>query len=400
MRKLLLITLGALLLGAAAIWLMQQDQGYILISLGSVSVEMSFWLGAIIFVVASCILIWLLLFLRWLLAAGGVRQWWIARRANKQTSKTAKGLMDFLSGDWLSAGRILKQSVKDPELSKVSLLFAAKAAANNQQLEQAKQLLTEFSVEYPQYKDFASLQMAESLIQASQIDRAIEILEAIQSENKTSLRLMANIYVITSNWSALEALLPKIKRQSVPDENNFKALQVKTYCGLLTNIDPKLSAKVRIQKLEAIWSGIPRSLRQIAEIITAYSHGLATADAPEKALSLLTKALKSNWHPSLLQAYGQLEIKDGTKQLAIGEQWLATYSDDPQLLFALGGICRRMGFLGKAKDYMQSTIDIAPTVQAYHELAAVLELLGDTSSSSEVYRKGLRFATQSIVDKA
>jgi HemY protein len=399
-RKLLLITLGALLLGAAAIWLMQQDQGYILISLGSVSVEMSFWLGAIIFVVASCILIWLLLFLRWLLAAGGVRQWWIARRANKQTSKTAKGLMDFLSGDWLSAGRILKQSVKDPELSKVSLLFAAKAAANNQQLEQAKQLLTEFSVEYPQYKDFASLQMAESLIQASQIDRAIEILEAIQSENKTSLRLMANIYVITSNWSALEALLPKIKRQSVPDENNFKALQVKTYCGLLTNIDPKLSAKVRIQKLEAIWSGIPRSLRQIAEIITAYSHGLATADAPEKALSLLTKALKSNWHPSLLQAYGQLEIKDGTKQLAIGEQWLATYSDDPQLLFALGGICRRMGFLGKAKDYMQSTIDIAPTVQAYHELAAVLELLGDTSSSSEVYRKGLRFATQSIVDKA
>ena len=400
MRQLLLITLGALLLGAAAIWLMQQDQGYILISLGSVSVEMSFWLGAIIFVVASCILIWLLLFLRWLLAAGGVRQWWIARRANKQTSKTAKGLMDFLSGDWLSAGRILKQSVKDPELSKVSLLFAAKAAANNQQLEQAKQLLTDFSVEYPQYKDFASLQMAESLIQASQIDRAIEILEAIQSENKTSLRLMANIYVLTSNWSALEALLPKIKRQSVLDENNFKALQVKTYCGLLTNIDPKLSAKVRIQKLEAIWSGIPRSLRQIAEIIAAYSHGLATADAPEKALSLLTKALKSNWHPSLLQAYGRLEIKDGTKQLAIGEQWLATYSDDPQLLFALGGICRRMGFLGKAKDYMQSTIDIAPTVQAYHELAAVLELLGDTSSSSEVYRKGLRFATQSMVDKA
>ena len=265
---------------------MQQDQGYILISLGSVSVEMSFWLGAIIFVVASCVLIWFLLFLRWLLAAGGVRKWWIARRANKQTSKTAKGLMDFLSSDWLSAGRILKQSVKDPELFKVSLLFSAKAAANNQQLEQAKQLLTEFSVEYPQYKDFVSLQMAESLIQASQIDRAIEILEAIQSENKTSLRLMANIYVLTSNWSALEALLPKIKRQSVLDENNFKALQVKTYCGLLTNIDPKLSAKVRIQKLEAIWSGIPRSLRQIAEIITAYSHGLATADAPEKALSL------------------------------------------------------------------------------------------------------------------
>jgi HemY protein len=398
-RQLLLVTLGALLFGAAIIWLMQQDQGYILISLGSVSVEMSFWLGAIIFGAASCIFVWLLLLLRWLLAAGGVRQWWIARRANKQTSKTAKGLMEFLSGDWSSAGHFLKQSIKDPELSKISLLFAARAAANNDQLDQAEQLLAEFSVEYPQYTDFANLQMAEVLIEASQVDRATEILEAIQSKNKTTLRLLADVYCLRSNWSALCTLLPKIKRQSVLDERNFKALQVKTYCGLLTSIDSKLPVKVKIQKLDAIWSGIPRSLRQIPEILAAYSDGLASADAPEKALNLLSKALKTNWHSCLVEAYGRLEIKDATKQLALGEQWLAKYSDDPQLLFALGGVCRRMGFLGKAKDYMQSTIDIAPSVQAYHELAAVLELLGDTSSS-EVYRKGLRFATQSTLDKA
>ena len=57
MRRLLLFILGALLLGAAAIWLMQQDQGYILVSLGTVSVEMSFWLGVIIFVATSLSLI-------------------------------------------------------------------------------------------------------------------------------------------------------------------------------------------------------------------------------------------------------------------------------------------------------------------------------------------------------
>ena len=144
MRKLLLVTLGALLLGAAAIWLMQQDQGYILISLGTLSIEMSFWLGAIIFVAASGLFIWLLLFFKWLLGAGGVRQWWLARRSIKQTGKTAKGLMDFLSGDWSMAERLLAQSVKDPALTRVSLLFAAKAAANNGQIQQAEQLLKQF----------------------------------------------------------------------------------------------------------------------------------------------------------------------------------------------------------------------------------------------------------------
>ena len=63
MRQVLLVSLGSLLLGAAVIWLMQQDQGYILISLGTISVEMGFWLGALLFFASSCFLIWLLLFL-------------------------------------------------------------------------------------------------------------------------------------------------------------------------------------------------------------------------------------------------------------------------------------------------------------------------------------------------
>ena len=76
MRKMLLIILGALLLGAAGIWLVEQDQGYVLLSLGHTTVEMSFWLAAIIFVISSLLFIWVLLLLRWVLGAGGVKQWW------------------------------------------------------------------------------------------------------------------------------------------------------------------------------------------------------------------------------------------------------------------------------------------------------------------------------------
>lgn len=394
MRQLLLVTLGALLLGAGAIWLMQQDQGYILISLGTLSIEMSFWLGAIIFVAASGLFIWLLLFFKWLLGAGGVRQWWLARRSIKQTGKTAKGLMDFLSGDWSMAERVLAQSVKDPALTRVSLLFAAKAAANNGQIQQAKQLLKQFVSQFPSDKEYAELLLAEMLIQASEIDRAQEILEAIKVENKMSLRLLADLYCLQSNWSALSALIPKIKRQSVFDKHALEALQVTCYRGCLNISDHSLTTVVRRQKIEAVWSDIPRAFRHFPEIIAAYVDALASADAPEKALNILAKALKNQWHQCLLEAYGRLEIKDGSKQLALGEKWLVKYPQDPLLLLALGLICRRMGFLGKAKDYMKSTIELAPSAQAYNELAAVLELLGDSKSSSEVYKKGLRFATQ------
>ena len=394
MRQVLLVSLAALLLGASAIGLMQQDQGYILVSLGTLSIEMSFWLGAIIFVAASVLFIWLLLFIKWLLGAGGVRQWWLARCSIKQTDKTAKGLTDFLSGDWAMAKRQLAQSVKDPALSRVSLLFAAKAAANNQQIDQAMQLLKQFVSEFPSDKDYADALLAEILIQASDIDQSQTILLSITTENKMTLRLLADVYCRQSNWSALRALIPKIKRQSVFEEKALEALQVKCYRGSLDISDHSLTPGVRGQKIEAIWSDIPRAFRQIPEIIAAYIDGLASADAPEKALNILSKSLKNQWHECLLEAYGRLEIKDGTKQLALGEQWLIKHPKDPLLLLALGRICRRMGFLGKAKDYMKSTIELAPSPQAYYELAAVLELLGDRKTSSEVHKQGLRLVTK------
>jgi HemY protein len=280
------------------------------------------------------------------------------------------------------------------------LLFAAKAAANYQQPDQASEILEQFATQHPEHKDFAQLQLAEALLKASKFDQALEILKALKTDQKMTLRLLTEVYCAKSDWSELSALLPVIKRLSVFDENALEALQVKTYRGQLMTIAQTETAEVKRQKIEAVWSDIPRSFRQIPEIIAVYINGLAFADAPEKALNILAKSLKNQWHSCLVEAYGRLEMKDGTKQLALGEQWLLKYPNDPQLRFALGRICRRMGFLGKAKDYLKSTIDLAPSAHAYHELAAVLELLGDTKSSSEVYRQGLRFAIESQTDES
>ena len=110
MRRTLLFCLSALLLGAAAIWLVQRDQGYILISLGSTTIEMSFWIGILIYLFSTLILIGSLAILRWLLHAGGIRSWWSMRRRSQQMSRTAGGLMLFLTGDWQRSSKLLALS--------------------------------------------------------------------------------------------------------------------------------------------------------------------------------------------------------------------------------------------------------------------------------------------------
>jgi HemY protein len=389
MRRLLLVVLGALLLGAAGIWLVEQDQGYVLLSLGNTTVEMSFWLAAIILVVSSLVFIWLLLLLRWVLGAGGVKQWWHARRANKQASNTARGLRAFLLNDWQIAQKVLYKSSLNQPLSGVSLLFSAKAAANLGQLDEARLILSQFHDQYPDQADYADTLLAEWLIASAKFDEAKAMLVALNNQSGRSLQLLSLVYSSQSDWSALYKILPQIKRQVLMDKDSLAELQVNCYCGLLSMPKKELPASARAKKVQTIWSEIPRHLRQNPTLICAYAQALGAANEGEKALSILSKALKNQWQQSLVDAFGTLKINDATKQLALGENWLIMHPNDAQLLLALGRICRHMGFLGKAKDYLKTTLSIRPSAIAYAELAEVLALLGDSAGSSETYRQGL-----------
>jgi HemY protein len=281
-----------------------------------------------------------------------------------------------------------KSSLNQP-LSGVSLLFSAKAAANHGQLDEARLILTQFRDQHPDQADYANTLLAEWLIASAEIIEAKSTLLALNNQSARSLQLLSKVYSSQSDWSALYALLPQIKRQSGMDKDSLAALQIDCYCGLLSMPEKDLPASARAKKVQAVWSEVPRNLRQDSALISVYVRALGAADEGEKALSILSKALKVQWQQGLVEAFGGLKLKDATKQLAQGENWLVMHPKDADLLLALGRVCRHMGFLGKAKDYLKSTIVISPSATAYAELAEVLALLGDSASSSEIYRQGL-----------
>ena len=63
MRKLLVISVMAMLVGASSIWLMQRDSGYILLSINDVTVEMTAWVGLLLYLLLTGITVWLILLL-------------------------------------------------------------------------------------------------------------------------------------------------------------------------------------------------------------------------------------------------------------------------------------------------------------------------------------------------
>ena len=394
MRKLLFLLVLALLVGATAVWLLQFGSGYILFSFAEFTIEMSAWTGLLIYLAATVLLLWLLLSWRWIAGAGGFRLWWSTRRSARKINQTAEGLLLFASNDWQQSAKLLSESADKSVMPVVNLLFAARAAADNEQFEQARTLLQRLQATYPESRFIADKALAELHLLEDQPLEALQILHTIYTKNprdKALLRLLTDAYYLADDWVSLQKLLRDLKHYKAISEQDLDSLEQDVYCNLLDSfvLDSTRPIAEQRAKLEDIWYLTPKKRHKDPQVIASYAASLGRAQSPDKQQALLVKALNRQWHPELVKQFGELESPSPEKQLLVAEKWFVQHREDADLLLALGQICQRLQFWGKAKDYLTAAVRLRPSIQGSICLAAVLEKMGDSKASAEAYRQGL-----------
>ena len=399
MRKLLLLLVLALLVGALAVWVLQFGSGYVLLSFAELTIEMSAWTGLLIYLAATVLLFWLLLTWRWIVSAGGFRSWWRNRRSARNQNQTAEGLLLFAGDDWQEAAKLLSQSADKSSMPVVNLLFAARAAADNEQFDQARQVLQRLKVSYPKSRFVADKALAETHLLQERPEEALKILQAVYAENprdKGLLRLLADAHYLAENWTAAQKMLGDLKRFQAVNDQDLANLEQDVYCNLLdcSGLDSRGTLSEKRAQLEDIWYLIPRKHQREPQIIACYAASLGRVKLADKQQVLLTKSLNRQWHPQLVTQFGELESESPEKQLMVAEKWLVQHGEDADLLLALGRICQRLKFWGKAKDYFTTAVRLRPSVQGSIYLANVLEKIGDSNASAEAYKQGLLAALE------
>ena len=397
MRKILLVLVLALLAGAAVVWLMQQGTGYLLISVAKISIEMSLWVAGVLYLTTTLTLVWLVLLAKWLIAVGGLRQWWASRTQVKQLSKTAQGLLKYADQDWVRAKEILASSAQLSSISDINLLFAAQAAAEANDNEAANRLLLRLQTSHPNAAAVASKLQIKLLVNNGQLDQALAQIQPLYRDNPSDtglIRLLVNIYCQQHDWYSAQRLLRDIEHYKVLPKEAITALQINIYVALLNDCDnkPELSQVEQYDQLSELWELVPKALRKMPELIAPYADALARINATEKLLPLLSTALNSQWHQDLVQRFGLLTMANTEKQLSTAEKWLLRHPQDADLLLALGRICIRLELRGKAKDYLNSALKLDRQPSVYFELAQLLQTMGEAEDSAEMYRQGLEVA--------
>ena len=371
------------------------DPGYLLIAFGNYTFETSLFALLVAIVVLYLIIKLILLVLRW------INPWHLIRFGrnykehlrSKSRSKTIEGLLYFTRGNWESSYKLLNKGMKDSDASVVNYLAAAYAAHQQGKRAEWIDCLEVAEQKYPSARSTVNSLKAQLLFKSDQLEQCVAVLQQMKTSSlndKSLLLLLKEVYLKLNDWEELEKLLPALEKNEVVDEAEAENIRVRIFMENLYAIsnrrvdfsDDEISAQ-----LDRVWHKCPSAYKQDARIVKHYAEILFKLDQKTGAAKAIEHALRKNWSDDLVKRYGELDFASPQRQLLSAESWIQDRPGNAELLLALGRIAMRNELWGKAKEYFETSIDVAASAEAHGELSRLLKCLGERDLADEHQQK-------------
>jgi HemY protein len=371
------LVLLAVACAAAIGWqTLSADPGYVLIHVGHTSVETT-----LVFAAVALLLGWGLLSIAWRLTRWPLAAW--SRRARRRgRERIAGGLVALAEGRYQHATRELERASHQSGLRAPALLAAARAAHARGEDERAAKALDEAAeVAAP-----AALALrARFLLERGRADRALAELKAGRERGPlapSAQRLLIEAALVAGEHAlALDALGELARTQTVPAET-YAALEARV-------LSEVLSAATDAQRLNGTWANLTRAQRRTPEAVAAYARRAAALGEILPAIGEIESALRREWSEQLVRTYGELGAAEIDTRLRRAEGWLSAQPNSAGLLLTLGRLCIQSSLWGKAREYLERGLALAPSAALWEALGDCCTGRGETVDAALCYRNAL-----------
>ena len=394
--KLLALVIFSLLLAVGIGTIAEYDAGQMIVTVSGWTIQTSFSF----FIISMLVLFLLLHFTLRLIS----RLWrmprelgrWQENRHQRLSEKyLSRGLMALVEGDWNKAEVSLCKGAPHSQSSLVNYLGAARAAQQLGATERRDDYLLKAYRDDPDAEIAIGLVQAELQIKQQQTEQALATLTRLHDQKPKQdkvKKMLLHTYADLKDWNAVLELLPKIERAGILPREQIQAKQLEAYGGLLKNI----SLDGDKEKLNNAWLNIPRKIRTEFHLIEVCTEEKLKLSDSSDCEPLIHKALKKQWDLALVDLYGQVEGKEKAKQLKFAESFLSSHARNSVLLLTLGRLSARNKLWGKARTYLEESIEINPLPETFRTLASVLDELGEHEAAAVYYQRGLELATAAV----
>jgi HemY protein len=392
MRYLIIVLLGLLTaIGIGA--LLSKDMGLIIISFSDYDVQTSLSF----FILATLLLFSLIYFAFRALGSlfrfpKSLNRWSLHRRHRRSEKYLSQGILSMFEGDWKAAEESFQRGASQSSAPMVNYLAAARAAQHVGAISRRDHYLRLAHEDSPQSSSAVGITQAKLQLSEKQTEQAYATLKNL-SLDKTNQEqvsvLLLEAATELSEWPDALRILNDPKSKKMLSAEQLRARQVTVYAGLLE--ESGLSHERN--KLEDVWQQIPRKLRNDFCLIEVYIRArLKYADSGD-CEELLRKILKNQWDSNLVGLYGLVEGNNKVKQIQFAERLLDSHPDQAVLLLSLGRLCKRNNLWGKALAYLEDSLSVQASPEAYQGLALLLEQQGEHAKAGIYFQKGLALAT-------
>ena len=373
----------------------ESGPGYVYIAFGHYSLETSVWFGLLLqfFLIVCLFLLVKLLtfFFYYLMKADRLPRFLLSGRARKLHYQ---GELAFLTQQWQLAGKKLGKAARNSDNPFLDYVMACRAclAANDIAMADHYLGLAE-NAPHADAKTLALLKFDVALIKAAPSQQYLLIDRALQEKrhSKIVLERATEIYLRNKQWDKLQSLLPLIRKQKVLGEAAWQAVQDATVAGLMEKINDA-GQKTELRKL---WRQAGKEATTDA-VFRAYCATLQRLGERDEARKLLERRLQQHYSDEIMEQYAVLQVDDKQAWLAFAESFLGSQKQSYRLLACLGEMARQNGFQARARDYVQRSLNIKPSVHAYELLADIATEQQDNAHSQSYLRKALILAKQEI----
>jgi len=390
-----LIMLGVLSFAAIAAYLIQHDEGFILISLGTHSIEVRFWFGVFVALfVLVVVYVCFRLLRKGIIAIGVSLKWWSAARFSRTQKNTQLGLIHFVQGNFNAAKKELTSAAKHSNNPFVLHIAAAQSELALNHPQNAKVLFNQ-AKDTANEKDilFIEFGLARCDFELNNMAQCISTLEALYNQKKNNIQVqewLCKAYIKNQQFSDVITLLPTLKKHPNIDNHEYNSIMLNTYSSQLDQyIQNKKSNNHYPTTLFNYWAALPALLQRNKQIASIFLNELINENCLDEAELLFSKAITKEYSPVLITLFATIKSTDANKQLAFAQKLLSKHKSDAALLSALGKIAARNTLFGQAKDYIEESIAIKPNIEACIFLSKIYKELNEVDKEHACLQKGI-----------
>ncbi|OUS27595.1 hypothetical protein A9Q99_14220 [Gammaproteobacteria bacterium 45_16_T64] len=396
-------TLLFLVIGSAlTVWaasVLDDNAGYLLVRFGNKIFESSLSISAFFLLLSIGLII---------IVVSNVYRFfeWIfdGKRGQRSASKkTTEGLVALAEGNWSNAEKLLQKSAKKNETPLVNYITAAQAAHEQGEDDRRDDYLRQAHQSIKGVDIAIGLTKARLQFESGQWEQCLATLMMLKDEKRSPsygyvIKMMAEVYVELNDWEHLVELFPDIKKRKVFTQDEFLAISLQGYQGLLKRAVRGISESAELEQLHLAWDKVTKKMRQTPLLLKEYCTCLIALNADAEAENVILRFLRKDWDDGLVALYGMVNGDDPAQQLLNAETWLQQRPNNAMLLLSLGRISLLNKDWGKARTYFESSLRSRQSAAGFGELGRLLSHLGEHENSNECFQKGLAMISERLPD--